>query len=253
VTDRSVPVTVVIPLHNEEDILASTTETVLAGFRGIDGASLVDLILSENGSRDRTRDIAAELAAQHSEIRVLISDLPDYGAALRRGFAAARGELIVNFDADYYDFDFVRAALAIEADIVVAAKNIAGSTDARMLVRRVGSRSFGWLVRKMLGIRTTETHGIKMYRRQAIWELLDDVRSTKDLFDTELVARAELSGLRVVEVPIDTKEMRHSRSGIFRRIPRTVFGLYLLRRRLKAEHRGAEGRSGERPLERHSG
>lgn len=229
----TVSVSVVIPVHNEEDILVETTEAVLNGFREMGDVQLRDLILSENGSRDRTRELAGSLAADHGEIMVIISDRADYGAAMRRGFAAARGDCIVNFDADYYDFEFVAAALKVEADIVVAAKNIEGSADARVLVRRVGSRCFAWLVRRSLGIRTTETHGIKLYRRRAIGDILEQVRSNKDLFDTELVARAELAGLRVVELPIATKEMRHSRSGILRRIPRTLLGLLVLRYRLR--------------------
>jgi glycosyltransferase involved in cell wall biosynthesis len=233
----------VIPVHNEEEILAATTEAVLDAFDDMKGAQLLDVILSENGSRDRTRQIAGELAARYPEVKVLISDRANYGAAMQRGFAAAQGECIVNFDADYYDFDFVRAALDVDADIVVAAKNIKGSTDARMLVRRLGSRGFGWLVRNMLGIRTTETHGIKLYRRSAILDILEEVKATKDLFDTELVARAELAGLRVVELPISTKEMRHSRSGILRRIPRTLLGLSFLRYRLlRARRRFKIGR-----------
>jgi glycosyltransferase involved in cell wall biosynthesis len=238
--ELTVSVSVVIPIHNEEEILVSTTEAVLNGFREMKEVYLSDLILSENGSRDRTRELAGRLAADHREIKVIISDRADYGAAMRRGFQAARGDCIVNFDADYYDFEFLRAALKVPADIVIAAKNIEGSADARVLVRRMGSRCFAWLVRRLLGVRTTETHGIKLYRRKAIEDVLEQVRSNKDLFDTELVARAELAGLKVVELPIATKEMRHSRSGILRRIPRTLLGLLLLRRRLRRALKGAK-------------
>jgi glycosyltransferase involved in cell wall biosynthesis len=245
-TDAKPSVSVVIPVHNEEEILVSTTEAVLSGFRNMNDVHLSDVILSENGSRDRTRELAGRLAADHREVKVIISDLADYGAAMRRGFLAARGDCIVNFDADYYDFEFVTAALKVDADIVVAAKNIEGSADARVLVRRVGSRCFAWLVRRLLGIKTTETHGIKLYWRRAIEDILEQVRASKDLFDTELVARAELAGLRVVELPIATKELRHSRSGILRRIPRTLVGLLVLRRRLSAARRASkQGASGD--------
>lgn len=229
---RPLRLSAVIPVHNEQEILESTAHAVLAGFTDMEGVRLIELILSENGSVDNTRSIADRLAAEHPQIRVLLSDRPDYGAAMRAGFCAATGDCIVNFDADYYDFEFVRAALTVEADIVIAAKNIAGSTDARATVRRAGSRCFGWLVRRLLRITTTETHGIKLYRREAIRDVLAAVRSTKDLFDTELVARAEWAGLRVAELPITTTEMRHSRSGILKRIPRTIVGLLVLRRRL---------------------
>jgi hypothetical protein len=62
------------------------------------------------------------------------------------------------------------------------------------------------------------------------------VGSSKDIFDTELIARAEWSGLAIRELPIRTEELRHSRSGILRRIPRTMLGLVQMRYRLRAIH-----------------
>lgn len=239
-TAPKITLSVVIPLHNEQEILVATTEAVLGALAEMDSLELTELFLSENGSTDQTLELAQRLAEEHPEIVVLTSDVPDYGAAMRSGFHAASGDYIVNFDADYFNFEFVEAALALDADIVIAAKNIEGSNDARTMVRRVGSRCFSLLVRKLLGITTSETHGIKLYRREAIQSVLAQVRATKDLFDTELVARAERAGLRVVELPINTREMRHSRSGILKRIPRTVLGLVLLRQNLKTTPRKLE-------------
>jgi hypothetical protein len=59
-----------------------------------------------------------------------------------------------------------------------------------------------------------------------------DVVSTQDLFDTELVIRAERAGFRIVEVPVTVEERRQSRSRLVRRIPRTVRGMWDIRRRL---------------------
>ncbi|MGQ0680243.1 MAG: glycosyltransferase family 2 protein [Actinomycetota bacterium] len=234
----SFTVSAIIPIHNEEQILEATTLAVLKGFGPIREAVLIEIILCENGSSDGTEAIARRLCDEHSAVRVISSASPDYGAAMRAGFLAAAGEFVVNFDADYYDFEFVRSALALDADIVIAAKNIDGSTDARDLLRRTVSRTFGRLVRTSLGISATETHGIKLYRRSSIEPLLSQVRSTKDLFDTELVARAERSGLKVLELPIKTVELRESRSNILRRIPRTVLGLIRLRRALRSPGAG---------------
>ena len=65
----------------------------------------------------------------------------------------------------------------------------------------------------------TETHGMKLWHRPVIAPLVLQVGSSKDIFDTELIARAEWSGLAIRELPIRTEELRHSRSGIFRRDP----------------------------------
>ena len=221
-------VSVVIPCYNEEDLVEHTTLAVVQGLRDLD-LDFFEVILSENGSRDQTRTIALRLAGEIEEVRTITSDQADYGAAMRAGFWAARGDVIVNFDADYYDLDFLRNAIRQDADIVVAAKHILGSHDARVVSRRVISRAFGFFVRGLLGVTIEETHGMKLFRRDSIAALLPQVRSTKDIFDTELIVRSEWAGLRIAALPISTVETRHSRSGIVRRIPRTIFGLLRLR------------------------
>lgn len=234
---------VVIPVYNEEAILDDTIRRIVIALRADGDICDFEVIVCENGSTDGTRDLARACAGRHTEVRLLESDVADYGAAMRDGFRAAGGAYIVNFDADYYDLNFVSRALAVDADIVVAAKGIADSADRRSVLRRFVSRCFSMLVRLVLGIRTSETHGMKVFRRAAIEPILPHVHATKDLFDTELLARAERRGLVVVELPITTEEMRHSRSGIFRRIPRTLWGLAVMRRRLRRE-----GRSRPRPV-----
>jgi glycosyltransferase involved in cell wall biosynthesis len=227
-------VSVVIPAFNEEAILKDTVAHVHARLASGHDLDFFEIIVVENGSTDATLRSAEELAATYDEVTVIVLAIPDYGAALKTGFHAATGDVIVNFDADYYDMDFLAAALRVDADIVVAAKSILGSHDARVLLRRIVSRAFGWLVRTLLDVRVTETHGMKLFHRDAIADLLPLVHSTKDLFDTELLARAEWAGLEIRELPIRTEEMRHSRSGIVRRIPRTLQGLIRLRFRLRA-------------------
>ena len=226
---------VVIPAYNEEEILGQTVETVLSGLRALP-LDFLEILVCENGSTDGTLDLAKRLERENETVKVIALQQADYGAAMRAGFLAARGDVIVNFDADYYDIDFVNAALRIEGDIIVAAKGVLGSHDTRIFARRLVSKCFGWFVRRMLAVQVTETHGMKLFHRPAIADLLPQIRATKDLFDTELLARAEWSGLAIRELPIKTEELRHSRSGILRRIPRTIMGLVRMRVRLRKAH-----------------
>lgn len=230
---RPSSLSLVIPAYNEEEILENTVATIVAGVRALE-LDWFEILLCENGSLDATPEIAARLSNEIEEISVITLERPDYGAAMRAGFFAARGEAIVNFDVDYYDLDFLAAALDHEeADIVVAAKGLLDSHDARVMSRRIVSRCFGWFVRSLLHVSVSETHGMKLFRRSAITPILPNVFRTKDLFDTELLARAEYRGCAIKELPVETKELRHSRSGIVRRIPRTIWGLMRLRYVLK--------------------
>src|SRR6266540_1334907 len=87
-------VSIVIPVHNEEDILRRTVEHIIAGLQVL-GIGSFEIVLSENGSADATRRIADELARESPQVRVIALDRPDYGAALKAGFLAARGRFIV--------------------------------------------------------------------------------------------------------------------------------------------------------------
>ncbi len=98
------------------------------------------------------------------------------------------------------------------------------------------------VLRMLFQAEVTDTHGMKMIRRSVVEELVPAVESTKDLFDTELVIRAERAGHRIAEVPATVEELRTARSSFVKRIPRTLVGLWRIRRSLRREarHQSAE-------------
>jgi hypothetical protein len=96
---------------------------------------------------------------------------------------------------------------------------------------------FGWMLRVGFSLSASETHGMKAMRRAPIEALLRQCRFASDLFDTELVIRAERAGLDVAELPARTQEQRPSRTSIWRRVPRTLVGLAELRLTLWCEGR----------------
>jgi glycosyltransferase involved in cell wall biosynthesis len=225
---------VVLPAHNEEAILRTTVETLLEGLRP--GSRPFDVLIVENGSSDGTWPIAQALEAEHPEVRALSAPAPDYGRALRTGLLAATGDAVVNFDVDYYDLDF--AAQAVErleggADIVVGTKRGAGSEDTRALPRRIVTGVFAGILRVGYGLRASDTHGMKALARARVSPLAEQCVLGTDLFDTELVLRAERGGLVVTEIPVRVEEIRPARTPILRRVPRTLVGLVRLRGALR--------------------
>jgi hypothetical protein len=86
-------------------------------------------------------------------------------------------------------------------------------------------------------IRTSDTHGMKLLRREPLVDFADLCRAGPDLFDTELIIRAERAGMRVEEIPVTVVERRPSRTPILRRVPRTLVGLVRLRLALSNEDR----------------
>ncbi|MGH9122209.1 MAG: glycosyltransferase family 2 protein, partial [Acidimicrobiales bacterium] len=161
------------------------------------------------------------------------SERPDYGAALRAGFLASSGEEVVNFDVDGVDLEFLARARRVAqeegADIVVGSKMASGAADGRVATRRAVTACFSLVMRRGFGLRVSDTHGVKLLRRAPVAPIVLICRFGQDIFDTELVLRAERAGLRVAELPVTVVERRPPRSPISRRIPRSLLGLAKLR------------------------
>jgi glycosyltransferase involved in cell wall biosynthesis len=229
-----------MPAHNEEDLLDKSVRAVVDGLR--DRRRSFEVLVVENGSGDRTAAVADALAAEVAEVRALSCPEPDYGRALRTGFLAAQGQVLVNFDVDYVDLGFLDAAVAevLTAGgpvIVVGSKRGAGAHDERALPRRLVTAVFSIILRYGFGLRVSDTHGMKAMCREPLLPVVESCRFGTDLFDTELVLRAERAGLPTGELPVTVEELRPSRTPIARRIPRTVGGLARLRVALWRERR----------------
>ncbi len=231
-----------MPAHDEEALLASSVRRVAEGLRG---RGEFELLVVENGSTDGTAAVARSLADEIAEVRALSLGDPDYGRALRTGFLAATGDYVAIFDVDYYDLNFLEQAVELldEPDgptIVVGSKRGEGSVDTRAWSRRLVTTVFSGVLRWGFGLGVSDTHGMKVMRRKPLVAMAEICRFGTDLFDTELVLRAERSGLRTAEIPVVVKELRPSRTSIVRRIPRTVGGLARLRIALWQEANGRQ-------------
>ena len=225
-------ISIVIPAHNEELLLERTVRDIVEGLRA--GAEEFELLVVENGSRDGTVALARRLETELPEVRLLSLPEPDYGAALRVGILAAVGDLVGVFDADLYDLGFLRRALAdlrgVDGPaIVLGSKRAPGAEDRRPLPRRVVTATFCWVLRAGFGLHTSDTHGMKVLAREPLRDVVVACRQGKDLFDSELVLRAERAGLRIDELPVVVEELRPPRSSIARRAARTLGGLARLR------------------------
>lgn len=220
-------VSIVIPIYNEEAILHAAVVDLLDRLHELDWP--YELILAENGSRDRTVEIAEQLAERFAQVRTFSYGEPNYGAALKRGILEARGEFVVCDEIDLCDIDFYKRAMAIletnEADLVVGSKAMAGASDERPFMRRLGTQAINGMLRLSLGFEGTDTHGLKAFRRAPLIEVARACLVDKDLFASEFVIRAERSGLRVREIPVRVLEKRQPSVHLLRRVPNVLKNL----------------------------
>ncbi len=221
-------VSVVIPVHNEADYLPAAIDRLFTELRAVPAD--VTVLVAENGSTDGSAAVIRGLAERYPQLAVLELPDADYGAAMRAGFLAATGDWVVNFDIDYFSGEFLTAAIARDdADLVLGSKRAPGSDDRRTLLRKLATWGFNIILRSVLASGVSDTHGMKAIRRKVIDDVARQVVATQDLFDTELVIRAERAGYRIVEVPVVVEELRTSRSRLIKRVPRTLRGVWRMR------------------------
>ncbi|HOU55070.1 MAG TPA: glycosyltransferase [Myxococcota bacterium] len=223
-------VTIVIPVFNEERLLATAVNDLVARLQR-EMPVTWEVILSENGSRDRTLEIARELAERHRNLRVIHTPEPNYGRALRRGIEEARGFHVFCDEIDICDVDFYQRALEIlmadQADMVVGSKRHPEARDRRPFVRRLATRVLNLLLRVIVGFHGTDTHGLKAFRRDRLMPVVQRCIVEKDLFASELVIRAERE-VRVREIPVTIVEKRPPSINLFRRVPNVLRNLWRL-------------------------
>ena len=217
-------ISIVIPVYNEEGILHSAVVDLRERLSPLGWK--YEIILAENGSRDRTVELAKELAAKYPEVRSLSAGEPNYGKALRQGILNARGEIVLCDEIDLCDTDFHQRAVELlgsgRADMVIGSKLIGGASDERPLLRHAASVFYTGLLRVLLGFRGTDTHGLKAFRRSTLLPLVEACLVEKDVFASELVIRAYRGDLRVIEIPVRVIEKRPPSINLFKRVPNVL-------------------------------
>lgn len=205
---QSVTLSVVIPALNEEDGIATIVQRIHAVETALGGVGVdrLEIIVVDDGSKDRTAEIAASFPyvtlVKHPVNR-------GYGAAIKTGFRHATGELLAFTDADgtYPPERFpalCRAVLSQQADVVVGSRR-SGAESHMPPLRRVGNFIWSNLISLIGNQRVVDpASGMRVIRRSALAKLypLPDGLHFTPIMST----RSVHEGLRVIELPIPYQE-----------------------------------------------
>ena len=226
---------VVVPVYNEEDIVLQSAAQIydICKRKQLE----FEIIFVENGSEDNTLSLIDGFIGDKKECRVISLKLANYGNALKQGFIQANNEIVISFDIDYFSEDFLNQALRLEKafSAITASKRLVKSADGRRLVRRIATFTFVGILKVLFNTNLSDTHGMKAVRKTSIIKEVQNVVSTQDLFDTELLIRIEKNDEKILEIPAVINEIRPSVSVIYKRIPRTIKSLVKLRIQLSKE------------------
>ena len=221
----SISVSIVIPVYNEEGIIVEAIEELIAALDQWDRS--YEVIIAENGSRDRTVELAEALSDRFPHVTTFSTGEPNYGLALKSGLLRARGEFAICDEIDLCDTAFYDAAFEIfdssdTVDFVVGSKRAPGARDRRPLFRRFATGVLNGMLRVAVGFKGTDTHGLKALRLASVTPVIERCVVDKDMFASELVVRIHRSTLDWREIPIDLQEKRPPSVHLLRRVPNVL-------------------------------
>lgn len=230
--DRLPSLSIFMPCYNEEANVERVARAALeAGGRVTDD---LEVIIVNDGSRDRTGEIADRLAGEDARVRA-VHNVPNqgYGGAVVRGLAEARKEWIFFTDGDgQFDMNEIPLLVALleRCDVAVGYR----LKRADPWIRKVNAWAWCSLVRALFGLKVRDIDcAFKLLPRRLMSEIRLESRGA--LISTELLARAARAGFRIEEVGVHHyPRVAGSQTGAnFRVILRAFRELFKLSGRIK--------------------
>jgi dolichyl-phosphate beta-glucosyltransferase len=203
----------VIPAYNEEarlPALLSALSTTAEGAVADAGMSLLESLVVDDGSSDRSREVLRAAAAEDPRLKPVFAyeENRGKGAAFAAGVKRAQGDYVLLVDADLStpieELHKLTAALADGADVAIGSRAVEGAIVERgPLHRKVLGAGFNQTVRTLTGLSLHDTQcGFKLLPTEVAVRLLDEQLCPGFAFDVELLMRADLEGMRIAEVPV---------------------------------------------------
>jgi putative flippase GtrA len=210
---------VVVPVYNEQAALA---DSIYRLHRHLcdDFPYPVRITIADNASVDDTPRIAAELAAELSDVRVVRLEQKGRGRALHQVWAESDAQVLAYMDVDLSTdlaalAPLVAPLISGHSDLAIGTRLGRGSRVVRGAKREIISRCYNLILKSTLQAKFSDAQcGFKAIRADVAEWLLPHVVDTGWFFDTELLVLAERSGLRIHEVPVDWVDDPDSRVDI---------------------------------------
>jgi len=203
---EEVELSFVIPAYNEENFIEDTLGTIDAIIMGKNLP--YEIVVVDDGSGDSTLAKAKSYAIKNGHVKVVsYSKNVGKGHAVKTGFLKSTGNIVIFADGDM-EIDLRTLSKYLDAlnhsDIVIASKKHRDSRVKVPVSRRILSEVFNSFVRLLTGVPLKDTQsGLKAMKKSAFIDIFPRLAVKRYAFDVELLAVANLYGLKVMEMPVN--------------------------------------------------
>ena len=209
-------ISVVLPAHNEVDVLETAVSEIVKVLNGYAGS--YEIVIAEDGSTDGTDKKADLLSEKLSCVRHVHSEKRlGRGKALNNAFKQCHGDFLVYMDVDLAT-DVRQLKELIDCvdvegyDFAIGSRLLPESDVERSGTRSIASKTYNFMVRAVLGSQVRDHQcGFKAFRRKPLLKLLDEVCAEHWFWDTELLVRAHRRGYKIKEIPVLWKSGRDTK------------------------------------------
>ncbi len=221
------------PAYNEEENVETTVERALADVGPLVGGSL-EVLIVDDGSRDRTPELADALAAANPQVRVHHQPNRGYGGALKAGFANANGQLICFSDGDL-QFDLKEMQRLLDrlddgekqpVDVVIGYRIKRRDPFHRLFI----AKTYNTIVSVLFGLRVRDIDCAMKLLRRHVFEGLP-LEADGPFLSAELLIKLRARGVRLAQVGVNhyPRAAGTNTGASFTKIVRTFRDLFALR------------------------
>ncbi len=202
--ESSFDLSLVLACFNEELVIRESISQILRVLNNTRFA--FEIIFVDDCSVDGTREIIDEIITQNIAIamtRLFHEKNTGRGGAVSDGFRIAKGDVVgyIDIDLEVHARYIPSCVLAVQHSADVAIAKRIYQFQWRSLDRFLLSHGYSWLVRNLLHVDFDTESGFKFLRREKLALLLSEITEQGWFWDTELIARAQRKGYRIVQVP----------------------------------------------------
>lgn len=228
-------VDLVIPVYNEEHVLAGSVATLL-GYLEAHPEHEWRIVVANNASTDATLAVARQLEEQHpGRVAALDIGTKGRGIALRIAFLTSPADVVAYMDVDLstdiaHIPELIDPLARNEMDVSYGTRLHRRSQTKRSFKREFISRSYVFILRTLAGLKVSDAQcGFKAMRRDAARAIVPLVKDTQWFFDSEMLLIAQKNGYRLLEIPVRWDEDPDTRVHIVKTATEDLRGIWRLR------------------------